>query len=656
VNDDDPAPVTPVDATTLKASQEHLRTREERYRTLFNAIDEGFIVIEMVRDELGTVVDHRYLEANAAVEAITGQAGLAGRLASEAFPGYKLAWHDMFARVLESGQPMRFTAEVQRWGRWIDFSITRIGDKGSDQVGLFVRDISSAMRREEALRRNEERYRALFNSIEQGFAILELLYDDTGTANDYRFLEVNPALERLTGLRDVVGKRICEVVAQPNLEWIARYGNVARTGEPVHLADYSSTLDAWYDISVVRVGEAETNQVALLFEDVTEQRRHDEALRQLAEDLARANLRQHEFLATLAHELRNPLAPIRTSLELMRMSPTPATIARAQDIMGRQVDHLVHLVDDLLDLARVTSGKIELKKAPVLLADLLRAACEAALPLIQSRHHTFHQHIDADAMWLDADANRLVQVIGNLLTNAAKYTPEHGTITLTAKRVANEAVITVADNGIGIAPDAQALVFEMFGQVRTGNQLAQGGLGIGLNLVKRLTEKHGGSVSVSSAGDGKGSAFTVTLPLREPPAIEPASLSGKRPPAASEAARALRVLVVDDNEDAADMLGHILRADGHEVHVAYDARQALAHAAREQPDVAVLDIGMPGMDGHQLARALRTELGLARTRLIALTGWGAESDRQKSRAAGFDAHLTKPVSVELLQAEIARFI
>jgi PAS domain S-box-containing protein len=512
------------------------------------------------------------------------------------------------------------------------------------------------MRREEALRRNEERYRALFNSIEQGFAILELLYDETGTANDYRFLEVNPALERLTGLRDVVGKRICEVVPQPNLEWIARYGNVARTGEPVHLTDYSSTLDAWYDISVVRVGEAETNQVALLFEDVTEQRRHDEALRQLAEDLARANLRQHEFLATLAHELRNPLAPIRTSLELMRMSPTPATIARAQDIMGRQVDHLVHLVDDLLDLARVTSGKIELKKAPVLLADLLRAACEAALPLIQSRHHTFHQHIDADAMWLDADANRLVQVIGNLLTNAAKYTPEHGTITLTAKRVANEAVITVADNGIGIAPDAQALVFEMFGQVRTGNQLAQGGLGIGLNLVKRLTEKHGGSVSVSSAGDGKGSAFTVTLPLREPPAIEPASLSGKRPPAASEAARALRVLVVDDNEDAADMLGHILRADGHEVDVAYDAQQALARAAREQPDVAVLDIGMPGMDGHQLARALRTELGLARTRLIALTGWGAESDRQKSRAAGFDAHLTKPVSVELLQAEIARFI
>ncbi|GAB3470814.1 hypothetical protein GCM10027321_41740 [Massilia terrae] len=645
-------PGAAIDITALRASQEELRMREARYRTLFNAIDEGFIVLEMVYGEQGAIVDHRYLEANDAVAAIIGRRDMVGKLASEVFPDYSLAWHEMFAQVLRSGETMRFIAEIHGRKRWIDFSICKIGDDSPDQVAVFLRDITEMKRREEALRRGEERYRALFNSIEQGFAVIEMIDDADGNPYDFRFLEVNPALGRITGLQEVVGKTLRELVPNPNPDWIAEYGRVVRTGEALQRIDYSAALDGWLDVSAVRVGPAEHRQLALVFSDVTERRRHDEALQTLAEDLARANLRQHEFLATLAHELRNPLAPIRASLELMRLSPDGATVAKAQEIMTRQVDHMVHLVDDLLDLARITSGKIVLKKAPVLLQYVLRGAAEAALPLIRARHHAFRQHVDQEPMWMEGDANRLVQVVSNLLTNAAKYTPEHGAVTLSARREGDHARIEVADNGIGIAPEAQPHVFEMFSQAGAGGALAYGGLGIGLNLVKRLTEKHGGTVRLESAGAGQGATFTLLLPLREAPPASAAPSEAPAPPAT----RPARILVVDDNIDAADMLGQILQFEGHEVTVAYDAGDALAHAARFQPEVAVLDIGLPGMNGLQLAEALRGEAGLGEVKLIALTGWGTEQDRRRTRAAGFDAHLTKPVSIDALHAQIAQLV
>jgi PAS domain S-box-containing protein len=513
-------------------------------------------------------------------------------------------------------------------------------------------DVTPLKASQEELRIREERYRALFSSINEGFAVIELEFDAQDQAVDYRFLEVNPALERVTGLRDVVGKTLREVVAQPNLDWVNKYGEVVRSGEPAHITDYSNALGAWYDISVARLGGAGSRQAALLFTDVSARRQHDEALRDLAADLAQANLRQHEFLATLAHELRNPLAPIRTSLDLMRVMPpgSPATV-KARDIMARQVDHLVHLVDDLLDLARVTSGKIELKKAPVLLADIVTRAIEATTPLIDARRHRFDYEVDAAPVWLDADANRLVQVLGNLLTNAAKYTPEHGAIALLAGRVGDQAAISVTDNGIGIPPEAQPYLFDMFSQAHVGSELARGGLGIGLNLVKRLTAKHGGTVEVASRGTGSGSTFTLRLPIL---AHAPAQAGeGTGAAAAGLPQRPLRILVVDDNVDAADMLGQILQIDGHQIELAHDGHAALDKARSFHPDLAVLDIGMPGMNGFELARAMRQDHALAHTRLVALTGWGAEQDRRKAREAGFDAHLTKPVSVDALRAQVA---
>ena len=505
-----------MDITELKASQEELRVRGERYRTLFNSIDEGFAIVELVFDEHGNAIDHRYLEANTAVSTISGWIDIAGKLSSDVNPEHAATWRETYVQVLRTGKPHQRVVEVEHWGRWVDVSIMRLGDESMHQVAVFLRDVTPRKKHEDELRRREERYRALFNAIEEGFAIIELITDESGCANDYRFLEVNPASEHITGLKDVLGKTLREVVAQPNFEWIKRYEEVARTGEPQQWTDYSQALNAWYDLSAVRVGAAAGNQVALLFKDVTERKRNDEALKQLAEDLAQANSRQREFLATLAHELRNPLAPIRNGLDVMRMvANDPEKLGKLREVMSRQVAHLTHLVDDLLDLARVTSGKIELKRSLVLLGPLVQQAVDAAAPLMQSKQHDFAWDIADQPIWLTADPTRVVQMISNILTNAAKYTSEHGVVRLHAERDGDWAVISVKDNGIGISSASLPHLFEMFSQVSAASDLSEGGLGIGLNLVKRLVEKHGGTVEAASAGEQKGAVFTLRLPISQ---------------------------------------------------------------------------------------------------------------------------------------------
>lgn len=505
-----------VDVTELRASQEELRVREERYRTLFNAVEEGFIIVELIFDENGHAIDHRYVEANTPVSTITGFADLPGKLSSNLAFELSPAWRDMYVRALMTGQSIEGVFEHPRSHRWISYTISRLGDSSMHQVAVFLRDITERKAYEDNLRHREERYRALFNSIEEGFAIVELIFDANGKADDYRFLEVNPALERLTGLKDVLGKRLREVVERPNMDWVMRYADVAHTGLSMQWTDYSEALQAWYDLSVVRVGSEGNNQVALLFKDVTERKRNDAALQQLAEDLAQANRRQRDFLATLAHELRNPLAPIRAGLDALRLVGQDAgKVAKLREVMSRQVSHLAHLVDELLDLARITTGKIDLKLEKVLLGAVVEQAVEAVAPQMDAKHHHFVYAISDKPIWLVADANRLVQIIVNLLTNAGKYTPERGTISLRVDRIDKEAIVTVTDNGIGIATESLPHLFEMFSQVAEASELSEGGLGIGLNLVKRLAEKHGGSVEVLSLGAGKGATFTLRLPISD---------------------------------------------------------------------------------------------------------------------------------------------
>lgn len=369
--------------------------------------------------------------------------------------------------------------------------------------------------------------------------------------------------------------------------------------------------------------------------DITPRKSAEQALRE-------ADRRKDEFLATLAHELRNPLAPIRNAVQIMnlRAPPDPA-LQSARDMIDRQVVHMIRLIDDLLDMSRVTTGKLTLRKERLLLSRIVQDALDTARP------HLGHQltiTLPSESIAIDGDPVRLTQILVNLLHNACKYTEKGGDIRLTAERDGERVAVRVKDSGIGIAPAHLPRLFEMFSQAEPALQGAKGGLGIGLALARRLVEKHGGAIEAHSEGIGKGSEFVVWLPVAEAP---PGASPGKRTQD-GDVLTGHRVLVVDDMEDAAESLATLLRLSGNEVQTAHDGRDALAKARNFRPEIALLDIGMPGMDGYLLCRAIRSEPWGKHIIVIALTGWGQEEDRRKSEQAGFDGHLVKPVDQESL--------
>jgi PAS domain S-box-containing protein len=362
--------------------------------------------------------------------------------------------------------------------------------------------------------------------------------------------------------------------------------------------------------------------------------------------LAEADRRKDEFLALLAHELRNPLAPLRNGIELLRLAQNDdETAERTYRMMARQVATMTRLVDDLLDVSRVARGKLELRCEACDLGDVLRSAVETSAPLIDAGRHTLHLALPRSAVTVNADRVRLEQVFANLLNNAARYTRPGGRIELGAAVEGAEAVVTVSDNGVGIPEPMLDRVFDAFTQVPSRDRPSHGGLGLGLSLARSLVDLHGGSIRAASRGEGQGTRFTVRLPLA--PAPHAAERAGAPEKAA---AAAQRVLLVDDNRDAADSLAALLQATGHEMQVAYDGAQALHLFAQARPDVVLLDIGMPGMDGCAVARRMREQDPARRTVLVALTGYGQAADRQRSMDAGFDHHLVKPVELQSLKS------
>lgn len=545
---------------------------------------------------------------------------------------------------------------------WFTFSYSPVRDETGAVVAMYCACVETTEQvLAEAYRREEnERFRMLFEQAPGFMAILR--------GRDHVFELTNHAYYQLIGHRDVIGKpareALPEIAKQGFIELLDRvYG----TGEayvgraaPINLQrEPNGPLEQRFvDFVYQPIRDSRGGVTGIFAEgsDVTERKMAEEELRQLATDLANANRRQSEFLATLAHELRNPLAPIRTGLDLMRLSAgNPAAMERIRNMMGRQTDHLVHLVDDLLDVARISTGKIEIKKERVLLEDIVRHAIETVSPTIEAKQHEFNVRLPDEAIPLDADANRLSQVIGNILANAAKYTPAAGKIELSAQQKSSEIVIVVTDNGIGIPADSLSHIFDVFTQVGQGTEHAQGGLGIGLSLVKRLTEMHGGTVGAFSPGLGLGSTFMVRLPVAQPTSAEP-SEAGMASDSDHVVPHTLHILIADDNKDAAEMVKQLLAMQGHTVDMAHDGNTALELAKKTAPDLALLDIGMPGMDGFELAMALRQLPRLQSTCLAAVTGWGSQADRERTRDAGFDHHLTKPVELQALESLIAEIV
>jgi signal transduction histidine kinase len=403
-----------------------------------------------------------------------------------------------------------------------------------------------------------------------------------------------------------------------------------------------ASLDAGADGYLVEPMESEeliANVRALL------RLRQAENERQAALDaLVEADRRKDEFLAMLGHELRNPLAPIRNAVEILRVSDDRGVRERAREMVGRQVQHLSRLVDDLLDVSRISKRKIALRPAVVEISTIVTSAVEIARPTIDAQRHDFAVVLPEAPIWLTIDAVRIAQAIGNLLHNAAKFTPPQGRIRLEVRREGAELVLAVEDNGMGLTADHITSAFDLFTQGERSLDRSQGGLGIGLSLVKGLVEMHGGRVGAVSGGPGRGSTFTIRLPL----ATLEAKAPGLHEPAEPAAPTPRRVLVVEDNLDAAESMQLLLESIGHEVTVVTDGAKAVEEALRTRPDVVLLDIGLPGMDGFQLAAALRQLPQTRRARLIAVSGYGQEQDRERSARAGFDLHLVKPVDPKRL--------
>ncbi len=433
---------------------------------------------------------------------------------------------------------------------------------------------------------------------------------------------------------EVVGQRVlqnpsCRWMGHPAFSYCVTAIESASTCE-FDAVDHAGAEPRWLHCIASPIPDG----LGVWFTDISERMRNEQLLRD-------SDRRKDEFLATLAHELRNPLAPIRQAT-LLAMSPHASEEQKrwSCEVIDRQVSHMALLLDDLLDISRITRGALALRRSPTDLAGVLASAVETARPLIDAKGHQLLSFVDQRPTVFDADPLRLAQVVGNLLTNAAKYTDPGGTIELHAGQRGDAIVIEVRDNGIGIPPESIPEAFRMFTQLHHAGERTSGGLGIGLAMSKGLVELHGGTLTAASDGAGQGSVFTVRLPAG--PASLPAPAGGGEP--AARERRRLRVLIADDNRDASDTLAALLQADGHEVHMAYDGNEAVAQWREERPDVCLLDIGMPGRTGHQVAREIRRSPGGGDTLLVAVTGWSQLHDRELALEAGFDLHLTKPVS------------
>ena len=499
-----------------------------------------------------------------------------------------------------------------------------------------------------------ERLRATLTCMADGVVVTDL---------QGRLTLMNPAAEEMTawGNEEANGKTWWEVIAlrregrqedlENPIERALRDGGVVHEMMPLVLTSRTGrAIPIAYSAAPVRDPQGDVTGVVLILRDESERRRTELALRN-------ADRRKDEFLATLAHELRNPLAPISMGLELLKMSADdPQAAEEVRTMMQRQTQHMVRLIDDLLDVSRITRGKLALRKSPVELSEIVRNALDATRPLIEEAQHQLTIRLPEKPLLLYADANRLTQVLTNLLNNAAKFTPREGRIELTAHGTGSEAIVTISDSGVGIPADKVDSVFDMFTQVSASSESNHAGLGIGLTLVKRLVEMHGGSVTVHSRGQNLGSSFRLQLPaLPAPPTpVSESNLNGRAKPVAAKR----RILVVDDNTDALESLSLLVTRLGNEVCRAHDGLEALEAAERFKPEIVLMDLGMPNLDGYEAARRMRNEPWGREMNLVATTGWGQEEDRRRTAEAGFDSHLVKPIEMaalrEVLESPVKR--
>lgn len=631
------------DITARKQAEVALRESEERYRNLFNSMDEGYCIIEMIFDAQGKAVDWLFLEVNPSFEIQTGMRGSVGKRIRELFPDHEEHWFETYGKVALSGAPVRFVNEAKAMGGlWFDLYAFRVGGADSRKVAVIFTEISRRKKIEEELTAKARLLDLTHDAIIVRGMEGEIRYWNHGAEELYGWSR-EEALGKISHdlLQTEFSMPVEEMLAELHRtsHWIGELGHTKRDGQRITVL-VRKTLDR----------DSEGNALAVLenITDITTRRALEDALAARAEELARADRSKDEFLAMLAHELRNPLAPLRNAAEILQTAEATAHERKqAQHIIGRQIENMSRMIDDLLDVSRITEGKIELRKQPVALEAVLTAATSLVRSGCAARHQELAVSMPAEPVFINGDATRLEQVFNNLLGNACKYSGDGCHISLSAERKEGveppEVIVRVRDDGAGIDSELLPRVFDLFVQETRTLDRAHGGLGIGLTLVSRLVKLHGGSVEAHSEGLGHGSEFVVHLPIlcQAPP--PPAALS----PVAREISR--RILIVDDNTDSARSMAILQTRRGHVTRIAFTGPDALAVAAEFLPEVVLLDIGLPGMDGFEVARRLRAMPALAGTLIIAMTGYASPEDLIAAKQAGFDEHLVKPVDLDTLR-------
>jgi signal transduction histidine kinase/ActR/RegA family two-component response regulator len=628
------------------------------YTQVCDTMDLGFSLVEVIDVPEGQPPDHVFVKANSAYERQSGLSQIVGRRMSELVTQREAFWPEAFGRVLSSGETLRTTATMKRTDRTFETSIMRIGGRDSRQLAVLLKNITVQTHAERLLKRSEEQARLAAVQAQEESARLAAVLDASPAAvvvvdTSYRFVVVNSQARRTWG----------ELLQPGSRGWVGHWADdSARCGQrvsleqwplyralqgerPSELIEITSPIDGQTrrtflcSAAPILRADASISGAVVVSVDITDRVEAERALR-------RAHAHKDEFLAMLGHELRNPLAPIAMAADLIaRPSLDAQSLSQASGIIARQVRHMRGMLDDLLDAARVNEGLIRLDLRFHDLCDLIHDAVEQVQGLMQQMGHTFSLDLPPGPLFMDADGKRVVQVVANLLNNAAKYTPSGGRIELVVQAVGDELQVQVTDNGIGMNADTLGQAFDLFVQAERRSDRREGGLGLGLALVKKLVELHGGAITASSPGPGRGSRFAVQLPRRGPSALhdalDAAALMRRPSPA-------LDILLVDDNLDAIKTLSMFLQARGHDCRLAHTAEQALALAAERAPQVFILDIGLPGMDGKELARRLRSAPDTAGAHILALSGYAQTHEKQAAIKAGVDHYLVKPVDVDRL--------
>lgn len=641
------------DATVALEAQQQSREREAR------AADQRLAAV--VRQAHDAIIalgpDGRVQSWNPAAQRLFGwtEAQMLGRSMSLLAPPGQEAEHTEIAAKALGGQTLvRDVLRRHQDGHEVPvrMSVAPMLDADQRVVGLsvVVQDIREPLQAQQALERSEATLRAFYDAAPVCMGVVELV-----GADDILHVYDNRVTCEVFGLPPgATTNRLASELGAPaetRRHWIDHYRASLAQGSVRF--DYTLTLPdgrrRWMSATVCPVGGGSEGRQRFCYvsEDITDRKLAEQRLRE-------ADRQKDEFLAVLAHELRNPLAPLVSSVQrLRRNGDEPEARERALDMMDRQLAHMVRMVNDLLDVSRISQGRLALSKRPVALSAVVDDAVETSRVLIESQGHRLHREVDP-ALVVDVDPTRLAQVLANLLNNAAKYTPPGGELCVKARRDGDRVAVRVSDNGMGIPADQVEHVFDLFAQVDGHGEHARGGLGIGLAISRRLVELHGGTLEAFSDGPGRGSRFVVSLPATAAVAAGDASTPAMPPPETMP--QGLKLVVADDNRDAAESLAELLSLDGHEVRVVHDGQQAVDAARAWRPDALLLDIGMPRLDGLQAAsriRAASSAAGESAPLLVAVSGWGQQSDLQRSAAAGFDHHLTKPVRLEELRTVLA---